>query len=233
MGVQDARQWLISSWGRSVRHAGATATDEEIRAVGQRLLDRWSHPSRAFHNLRHLAGVLGYVDELAEETHRPELVRLAAWYHGAVFGHDTDAEHATLDSADEDASALLAQTELAGLGVPGPAVERVRSLVGVLHRHYADAGDFDAEVLCDADLALLAAEPQRYQDYLRDVRAEYAQIPQPAFLRARRTIVSRFLARPQIFTSPMGATWEEPARQNLSAELQRLEKEITKLDAAS
>jgi predicted metal-dependent HD superfamily phosphohydrolase len=231
MGVQDARQWLISSWLRSVRHAGATASDDDIRVVGERLLDRWSHPSRTFHNVRHLVDVLGYVDELAEETHEPDLVRLAAWYHGAVFAHDTDALHATLDSSDEDASALLASTELTGLGVPERAAQRVRALVGALHRHDADPGDFDGEVLSDADLALLAAEPQRYKDYLRDVRAEYAQIPQPEFLQARRTIVSRFLARPKLFTSPMGATWEEPARQNLAAELQRIDKELARLSA--
>jgi predicted metal-dependent HD superfamily phosphohydrolase len=233
MGVEDARQWLISSWVRSVRNAGATAPVDQIRATGERLLDRWSHPSRTFHNVRHLADVLRRVDELAEETHEPDLVRLGAWYHGAVFAHDVDAEHATLDSADEDASAALAVAELTVLGVPEGAARRTRELVTTLGRHFADPGDTDAAVLCDADLALLAAEPQRYQEYLRAVRAEYERIPQAAFLRARRTIVTRLLARPQLYTSPMGGTWEEPARQNLQAELQRIDKELGRMPEAS
>lgn len=233
MGVQDARQWLLSSWQRSCRTAGATADDTEVRAVGAALLDRWSHPSRAFHNVSHLVDVLRRVDELSEETHDPDLVRLAAWYHGAVFAHDEDADHATLDSSDEDASATLAVVELTALGVPPARAERVRDLVTALHRHYADPGDFDGAVLCDADLAVLASEPQRYKEYLRAVREEYHEIPDEAFWRARATIVSRFLARPAIFTSPMGAAWEGPARQNLEAERARVAKTLTALDAAA
>ncbi|HWK91196.1 MAG TPA: hypothetical protein VNR17_02930 [Luteimicrobium sp.] len=231
MGVQDAHQWLGSSWLRSCRGAGATASDEEIRAVGQRLLDRWSHPSRSFHNVRHLMDVLGRVDELSQETHDPDSVRLAAWYHGAVFAHDTDAEHATLGSADEDASARLAFDELSGLGVPERKAARVRDLVAMLHRHFPEPGDGDAAVLSDADLALLAGEPQRYKEYLRAVREEYSAIPQTAFLEARRAIVSRFLARPALYASPMGHAWEEPARQNLQAELARIDKELARLAA--
>lgn len=233
MGVHDAHQWLGSSWLRSCRGAGATAPDEEVRAVGQRLLDRWSHPSRSFHNVRHLMDVLGRVDELAQETHEPDAVRLAAWYHGAVFAHDTDAEHATLGSADEDASALLAFDELAGLGVPEKTAARVRDLVAMLHRHFPEPGDGDAAVLSDADLALLSSEPQRYKEYLRAVREEYAAIPLPAFLQARRAIVSRFLARPTIYASPMGHAWEEAARQNLQAEQARIGKELARLAAAT
>ncbi|PJI93996.1 HD domain-containing protein [Luteimicrobium subarcticum] len=231
MGVAEAQQWLISSWVRSCKALGATAPDDEIRATGKALVERWSHPSRTFHNVRHLIDVLGHVDELAEETHGPDQVRLAAWYHGAVFGHDEDAERATLDSSDEDASATLAHDELAALGVPERTAERVRHLVLALHRHYPDADDFDGAVLCDADLAIFAAEPQRYKEYLRAVREEYSAIPWPVFLRARRAIVSKFLARQAIFTSPLGSAWEESARQNLAAEIQRIDKEIAKLDA--
>jgi len=177
--------------------------------------------------------VLGRVDELAQETHEPDAVRLAAWYHGAVFAHDTDAEHATLGSADEDASALLAFDELAGLGVPEKTAARVRDLVAMLHRHFPEPGDGDAAVLSDADLALLSSEPQRYKEYLRAVREEYAAIPLPAFLQARRAIVSRFLARPTIYASPMGHAWEEAARQNLQAEQARIGKELARLAAAT
>jgi len=33
--------------------------------------------------------------------------------------------------------------------------------------------------------------------------------------------------------SPLGAAWEEPARQNLSGALQRLEKELKALEASA
>jgi predicted metal-dependent HD superfamily phosphohydrolase len=107
----------------------------------------------------------------------------------------------------------------------------VHDLVVALVRHSPDPTDFDCAVLCDADLAMLAAEPQRYKAYLHDVRAEYAHLPLEDYVRARVRILHKLLARPSLFSSPLGAAWEEPARQNVSAELQRLEKELAKLNA--
>ncbi|MBD8079061.1 hypothetical protein [Cellulosimicrobium arenosum] len=234
MGVNsvDAPQWFCSSFVRSARGAGATAPDEDLRAVGQSLLDRWDKPGRHFHNLRHLADVLGRVDELSQETHDPDLVRLAAWYHGVVFDAEDRAAYARKGGEDETASAALALTELEGLGVPDKAAERVAHLVNALVRHAPDPTDFDCAVLCDADLAMLASEPQRYKEYLNDVRDEYAHIPPADYVRARIAILTKLLERRSLFSSPLGAAWENPARQNVDAELQRLRKEQSKLAAA-
>ena len=230
MGVQDAPQWLLSAFVRSAVGAGATADRDRIREVGESLLERWSTPGREFHNVKHLVNVLARVDELAEETHEPDLVRLAAWYHGAIFDSAELAAYANRGGEDEVASAELASADLVMLGVPEPRAARVHDLVIALVRHTANAADFDCAVLCDADLAMLAAEPQRYKAYLQDVRAEYAHLPIDHYLRARAKILRKLLGRPSLFLSPLGAAWEEPARQNLSAELQRIEKELARLD---
>ncbi|MFD7310584.1 hypothetical protein [Promicromonospora sp. NPDC059942] len=232
MGVltSDAPQWFLKSFVRSAVGAGATADTDAIEAVGQSLLDRWADENRHFHNLRHLASVLHRVDELAEETHEPDLVRLAAWYHGAVFNAERKVADASQGGEQTTASAALADKELTGLGVPVRAADRVAALVNAIVRHAPDPTDFDAAVLNDADLAMLAAEPQRYKDYKSAVRAEYAHIPAEDYLRARIRVIERLLARKSLFLSPMGAAWEEPARQNLDMELHRLRKEQAKLD---
>ncbi len=234
MGVScaDAPQWLLSSWLRSCREAKATAPEVEIRQVGNDLITRWSTDGRHFHGLRHLADVLNRVDILAEETHQPDLVRLAAWYHGAVFDAASTATYANRGGENEEASAVLAYSQLTALGVPEKGATRVAYLVSELLRHDPAPGDFDCAVLCDADLGGLAVEPQRYKAYQDSVRAEYAHIPTGDFLHARITIITKLLNRDALFTSPMGSSWEDPARQNLSAELQRLKKEQAKLDAA-
>ena len=231
MGVYDAPQWLLSAFIRSCQGAGATAPVEQVREVGADLIERWTGPGRAYHNLRHLTDVLARVDELAEETHEPELVRLAAWYHGAIFDAAHPATYANRGGEDEVASARLAREQLTALGLPAASVDRVHQLVIALVRHSADPSDFDCAVLCDADLAMLAAEPQRYKAYLHDVRAEYAHLPVEDYVRARIRILKKLLARATLFSSPLGAAWEEPARQNVSAELQRLEKEQAKFEA--
>lgn len=232
MGVVDAPQWLLSAWSRAAIGAGATASPEEVRAVGERLMERWQEPGRYFHNLRHLASVLARVDELAEETHEADLVRLAAWYHGAIFDSAETATYAHHGGEDEVASAELAAAELTALGVDPARTARVRELVVALSRHAAAPDDFDCAVLCDADLSVLATEPQRYKTYLEEVRAEYAHVPVRDFLESRIAILSRLLARKSLFSSPMGAAWEEPARQNLEGELQRITRELERLEGA-
>ena len=230
MGVSDAPQWLISAWTRACVAAGATASRDEVEKVGEALLDRWSEPGRHFHNLRHLTDVLARVDELAEETHEPDLVRLAAWYHGAIFDAAERASYAHRGGEDERASAALARRELVDLGLPEHAVQRVVELVEALARHAPAPEDFDCAVLCDADLAMLASEPQKYKAYLAEVRAEYAHLPVEQFVRARIKILRRLAERQNLFASPLGAAWEESARQNVGAELHRLEKELARIE---
>lgn len=231
MGALEAPQWLLSGFVRSVQAAGGTAQPEEIRSAGESLLHRWSSPERRFHNLKHLLSVLSRVDELTEETHEPDLVRLAAWYHGAVFASDLAATQANKGGEDEVASADVALSELLALGVPEARAQRVHDLVVHLARHTTDRSDPDSAVLCDADLAMLAVEPQRYKAYLEELRAEYSHIPQRDFLQARQRILRKLLARRSLFISPLSERWEEPARQNVTAELARVEKELAKLEA--
>jgi len=233
MDVHEAPQWLLAAFVRSAVGAGATAEKDAIKAVGESLIEKWSSPGRRYHNLRHLVDVLARVDELAEETHEPDLVRLAAWYHGAIFDAADVAAYANRGGEDEVASAVLARTDLLALGVPEVRAARVDALVNALARHTANPTDFDCAVLCDADLAMLAADPQRYKVYLHDIRAEYEHLPVEDYLRARLRILRKLIARPSLFVSPLGAAWEEPARQNLSAELQRIEKELSAIEAVS
>lgn len=219
----------MTSWIRSCQAAGATSSDAELREAGLALLDRWSEPSRFYHTVKHLADVLSRVDELAEETHEPDLVRLAAWYHGAIFNAESRVAYATQGGEDEVASAALSRTELVGLGVPEASAERVSQLVTALARHKPAPGDFDCAVLCDADMAILAAEPQRYACYVRDIRKEYGHIPVVDYLDARHRILTKLVNRKSLFASPLAASWEDAARQNLAGELARVEKEMSRL----
>ena len=85
MGVMDAPQWLLPAYVRSVRALGASAPVEAIGESGKALIEMWSSPDRHFHNLKHAINMLARVDELADESHDPDVMRLAAWYHGCVF----------------------------------------------------------------------------------------------------------------------------------------------------
>lgn len=231
MGVTDVPQWLLPAYVQAMSHAGATASREQLRDMGTNLITLWSTPDRAFHNLRHLIDLLTRVDELSEETRNPDLVRLAAWYHGAIFSVSADQAMHRNGGEDEAASAALAYEELTEAGVSEKNANRVAELIMNLRRHDLPTSDIDAAALSDADLGCLAIEPQRYREYSRLIYSEYAHLPLLTYLRTRTTIVRKLLARDRLFASPLGQHWELPARENLEAELRRLSSKLSILEA--
>jgi predicted metal-dependent HD superfamily phosphohydrolase len=77
--------------------------------------------------------------------------------------------------------------------------------------------------LLDADLSIFAAAPHRYEQYAVAVRAEYAHVPEADFAAGRSRILSSYLAQPAIYrTGAAQLLWERRARQNVSAEVERL-----------
>ncbi len=228
--TDQAPQWLLSSWIRSCVAAGATANEAELISACRCLLDYWSGPERIYHGLKHLVDVLTHVDELAEEAHRPDLVRLAAWYHGAVFSAQAKLAYTNKAGEDEVASGAFARQQLTGLGVPTEIADRVSFLVSNLVRHKPLRTDEDSAVLNDADLAILKSDPQHYKQYLLEIRSEYAHIPVLDFVRTRMRIVTKLLDRPNLFTTAGAAAWEDAARQNLIGEQARLQRELARLE---
>ncbi|MEU4566486.1 metal-dependent phosphohydrolase [Micromonospora sp. NPDC023956] len=204
---------LVRRWRAAARAAGAPDTDALTRA-GEGLLARWREPHRHYHTVAHLTAVLDVIDAYAGHADRPDLVRLAAWCHDAVYD-----PRATGDANERD-SAALAGTLLTTLGTPAGAVAEVRRLVLLTAGHAVADDDRDGALLCDADLAVLGADPQRYDDYAARVRREYAHVPEPAFRAGRAGVLAGLLALPTLFRLPApAARWEAPARANLTREL--------------
>jgi len=180
--------------------------------VGRTLLARYAEPGRRYHDMRHLLDVLGTIDRLASYGDDLEAVRLAAWFHDAIYdSHRSD---------NEEASARLAEELLPAAGVGSARTAEVGRLVRLTAHHQPDASDSDGAVLSDADLAVLASSPERYGEYTAGVRSEYAHVDDAAFRRGRATILEDLLGRDFLFHTPYGRkTWERPARHNMTAEL--------------
>jgi predicted metal-dependent HD superfamily phosphohydrolase len=181
-------------------------------ALGERLLDRWSEPHRRYHTLDHLAAVLAVVGRYADLARDADAVRLAAWFHDAVY--DPRA------GDNEERSARLAEAELVGLGAR--AAEAAR-LVRLTTSHTVEPGDANGALLADADLAILAAAPADYDRYAKAIRAEYTHVPDDAFRAGRAAVLEALAGLPSLFRIvPERAEWEARARTNLARELQTL-----------
>ncbi|MEV6763539.1 hypothetical protein AB0N16_23465 [Streptomyces sp. NPDC051105] len=209
-------QELRVRWRRAVQRA----RDEDTCHPGtdpyaDELLRRWQEPQRRYHTLTHLTAVLDHVDVLEEYAHDPDLVRLAAWFHDAVYLPER--------SENEERSARLAERALPEAGVSEAGTAEVARLVRLTVTHDPAPGDRNGEVLCDADLAILAAPPAAYAAYTAEVREEYHFVPNDAFREGRSAILRQLLDLPRLFRTPHGrAKWEPTARYNLAAELEML-----------
>ncbi|MFC4585208.1 HD domain-containing protein [Sphaerisporangium corydalis] len=192
------------------RWAALAGRSPAAGAVGAELVARWAEPHRRYHTPDHLRAVLDAIEPLAGLAADPVAVRLAAWFHDAVYDGRP--------GWDEERSAQLAQSRLPRLGVEPREVAR---LVRLTAGHDPAPGDRDGEVLCDADLAVLAAPG--YDAYARAVREEYRHVPDAAFRAGRARVLEGLLAMPALYRTP-GARdlWERAARANVRAELAAL-----------
>ena len=187
-------------------------------ALRDRLVATYGEERRGYHDLTHLAEVLEHVAALAdaaEDDVDVEAVTLAAWFHDAVYEGTGD---------DEERSAALATDELTTAGLEPRLVAEVARLVRLTATHRPAPDDRNGQVLSDADLAVLAADPERYAGYVAGVRAEYAHVAEADFRRGRAAVLRDLLAKPSLFhTAAARDRWEETARANVSRELAGLE----------
>ncbi|HLN78160.1 MAG TPA: hypothetical protein VK204_14020 [Nocardioidaceae bacterium] len=187
----------------------------EQTALRDRLVDCYAASHRGYHDLRHLAEVLANLDDLltqpeAEGADR-DAVMLAAWFHDAVYDGRPD---------DEERSAALAETTLAACDVPRTLVAEVARLVRLTREHRPAPNDLAGRLLCDADLAILASGPERYDEYVHDVRREYAHLDDATFRAGRAQVLRSLLAKPTLFhTLSAQQSWEHRARANVEREL--------------
>ncbi|WP_437050291.1 HD domain-containing protein [Streptomyces sp. enrichment culture] len=206
---------LRSRFARALEGARGPGPGPDPAPYAENLLARWREPQRRYHTLTHLTAVLDHVDVLAEYAADPDTVRLAAWFHDAVYLPDR--------SENEERSARLAERALPEAGVPREKTAEVARLVRLTAGHDPADGDRDGEVLCDADLAILAAPPSAYAAYTAAVREEYHFVPSDAFRAGRAAVLRHLLDLPRLFRTPYGREkWEATARYNLTAELDLL-----------
>jgi predicted metal-dependent HD superfamily phosphohydrolase len=187
----------------------------ETRRIGADLVARYGEPHRRYHTRAHLAAVLDLVDELAGHADDADAVRLAAWFHDAVY----DPERGD----NEERSAWLAERMLTDTDVGRPVIAEVARLIRLTATHAPARQDRNGHVLCDADLAILAAEPEAYAAYAAAVREEYAFVPDEYFERGRADVLRRLLELPELFHTPQArARLERRARHNIETELRLL-----------
>ncbi len=191
---------LLRAW--AVDPMLADRTFEEI-------VEYYAGPGRFYHTLDHVRDVLDTVESLGSHARNLNAVKLSAWLHDVIY--DSRA------SDNEERSADYAGRLCEQLSIPEGRI--IASLILKTKSH--DAGDdADAQVLLDADLAILGASEPVYQSYAQQIRQEYAWVPEADYRQGRRRVLENFLNKPRIFH--LLCQLEVPARRNIAAEISRL-----------
>lgn len=212
---------LISWWSADCAALAPAAAPDAVYAAGADLLQRWREPQRRYHTTRHLVEMFWALEELGEagelDGRHERTARIAAWGHDAVYS-------VSAPQGNEAASAEVIGRALAELGFDAATRADVARLVRASERHElpAPCERLDA-AFHDADLWILAAEIDRFEEYCAQIRAEYAHVPDAVYASARRAILEPFLTRDRLYATAHAHThWTPLARANLARELDRL-----------
>jgi predicted metal-dependent HD superfamily phosphohydrolase len=201
----------LASWQRMWRELGAAQAES---ALFDRLVAAYSEKHRCYHTLQHLREVLESFEGTRHLAHHPAEVEVALWFHDAVY--DVQASDNEARSADWAHRSVLE----AGLGAD--VADRVHALV-MATMHTGIPETEDARLLVDVDLAILGAGAARFDESDRQIREEYAHVPEAQFREGRCSILRSFLSRPRLYATELFyQRCEAQARQNLVRAMTRL-----------
>ena len=190
-------------------------SDERLSEIFDYLVQKYSEGHRFYHNLSHVNSLLCAAENFKEKFADYRSVRLAIWFHDAVY------EPKRTDNEAE--SARLATASLEKLEMAEKLIEKIRRMVLATEKHDGETMDFDGKMFLDLDLGILGADEKIYGEYKRAIRREYSFVPFFLYRCSRRRILENFMSREFLyFTEEMREKCERRARQNIANEIKEL-----------
>ena len=206
--VSDIGHWVLSWRGLGVGDSPA------LGQLHRDVLSRYAEPHRHYHTRQHLAECFEKIRDIIALAEHPAEVEIGLWFHDAIYD--------TRRHDNEERSADWAGTAARELGASAGSAQRIHDLV-MSTRHAAEPVGIDAQVLVDADLSILGAQPARFEEYEAQVRREYEWVEDAAFRSGRAKILKQLLDRPHLFsTDSFRQRYEAQARRNIQISLASL-----------
>ena len=204
---------------------GISAKDGE--ALWTTLYILYNSPDRKYHNLLHIAKCLDYFNEYFDDyivSYCDELSRvydilsLAILFHDIVY--DTEAKD------NEEKSACYAVDVLTKFKFPENIISEVKNcILATKHQHLTD--NFLEQIMCDVDLASLAAPRNEFIINNLNIRAEYSALPDEVFYKGNHQLLQSLIDRPIYQTCYFYDRFEKKATQNIEYILKQQENYIS------
>lgn len=150
------------------------------QAIFEEVVQRYSEPHRRYHGLAHLEQMIS----LLESSSQPSAaVLLAGWFHDAVYDPRASDNN-------EERSADVMETTLAAVPVLPQVIRRARELI-LYTKNHRPTEDIEEQALHDADLSVFGLDPESYARYTREIREEYAHVPDAEFRAGRMAFLEK------------------------------------------
>ncbi len=202
----------LERWNRLCRRMGLAAD----AATYSDLVVAHAEKHRAYHTLDHIAACLRHLDEVRDQTERPDEIEMALWFHDAIYK--------PLSGTNEEDSADWAEDWLAKRGAEDAVISRI--VTHILNtKSHGTPESLDGQFMLDIDLSILGTPKHVYDQFEKDVRFEYRRVPKFIFRKKRAEILSGFLERNRIYaTEYFYEKLETQARKNLLQAIEMLQR---------
>ena len=179
--------------------------------VFNELVQKYSEPHRAYHNVVHLYELFQDFDLIKDLCKDPNLVEDGIFWHDLFYDVILD-----LYSSNEERSAIEAQKKAHELKLPDRFYTGIYSMVMVTDHGKHQPQSFDEQLLADIDLAILGKSEERFVRYEKEIRSEFNFVPAKTFYSVRGGILAGFLKKDNIYhTEFFRNKYEAQARINL------------------
>lgn len=169
---------------------------------------------RYYHNQSHLENLLKELTSIKESIEDWDCTIFSIAYHDIVYN--------TLQKDNEEQSAAMAEQRLAEIAFPAQRISKCAEQILATKGHTI-SNNQDINFFTDADLSILGASWEVYETYFKNIRKEYSYYPDLLYKPGRKKVLQYFLSMDKIFkTDKFFSRYEEQARKNLLAELERL-----------
>lgn len=183
------------------------------------LQERYAEPHRHYHTWAHIGQMLELYETVETKCAHREAVLYAIYYHDAIYKVPS--------TTNEEESADLFEAE-ASDHIDADTLTTAKRLIIATKVHAIPDGMPEGEVhdcqyFLDIDMSITGMESEAYREYAQKIRKEYAVIPDAMYAAGRIQILKSFLEKERIFlTDSFRQQYEEQARENVTAEIERL-----------
>ena len=200
--MQQYLSLLEKSWFELHRHYHVS----EPQKIFNKLIAAYSEKQRAYHTLQHLYECLILLESIRSDLNDANAVELALWFHDAIY--DPQAKDNELKSAE-----LFGRYMAQDLSVE--IVKKIKRWIIATQKH-TSTDELDLQFLLDIDLAILAASPERFEEYEQQIQQEYAWVDPDVYSIKRKEVLAHFYQTESLYqTEYFQQNFEQRARRNL------------------